>query len=73
MPPDSTVRALDFSNAVFMMCGHSLMVEIRGVAPIAGVDVNPNQHCSRLESWPGGNSFKIRSRLKEPWEILAAT
>lgn len=33
MPPESTVRALDFSNAVFMMCVQSLMVEIRGVAP----------------------------------------
>lgn len=27
--------------------------------------------CSRLESWPGGKSFKIRSRPKELGEILA--
>lgn len=41
---ESTTAALDFSNAVFMMCVHSLMVEIRGVGPITSVDVNPNQH-----------------------------
>lgn len=60
MPPESTVRALDFSNTVFMMCVHSLMVEIRGVALIADVDVNSNQHITAgLKAGLEGSRLKL--------------
>lgn len=55
-----------------MMCVHSLMVEIRGVAPVAGVDVNPKQHTAAgLKAGLEGSRLKLGPGWKEPWEILA--
>lgn len=51
MPPESTV---------FMMCVHSLMVEIRGAALIADVDVNLNQHITAgLKAGLEGSRLKL--------------